>query len=1009
MSEQSQFEEFISKLDNLKITDRVKNLRKIYFDAMPEICVERPRLVTKFYKNNILFGKERVSILEKAKLYRYVLENRTPVVRHEHIYTSRGVGKYMRKKRIEDRSPFAGSTTSKFKGVPLFPEFLAMSLWPELWSISRRKQNPYHLHKEDAKSLNRDIYPFWMNESILERTRARGEKNGEDLQGAELMQRLVFFIASKANCISHTIPDFSRVVNQGLAGIIGEAKQKRDGSTKPDQMEFYAAVAEVLKGVVAYSRNLSSRAREMAREEKKSDRKAELNEIADIYRRVPERPARTFREGLTSIWVCWTAIHIENPNIGLSLGRLDQLLHDLYAEDIRNNPGTEGDALELICLFWLKLGDHVPMMPDAGEQLFGGTGSNQAITIGGVKADDQKKPEDAVNDLTYLMLKATELMKLRDPNLNARYHPEAGHQPEYLERLCETNLKTGATPALHNDRAVIKALENLGDSKVQARDYGVVGCVEPVSNGRAYTASPAILLNLASVLELTLYNGYHRHTGLERENLISKKTGDPAEFADFKRFKGAFQEQLKWMADVTTKFNDELGKTHQRFHPTPLLSALFEGPMEKGKDIVQGGARINGHGVTIIGLADVADSLNAIEKVIYDVKTGDFPELIHAMDKNFEGESKTLRERLKGSPKYGDESTESRKNVEWLVKTIHKCFDKKKAYRDGKYRVGYWTMTNHAGFGRLTGALPSGRKKGENFASGVTPVSGAVPTLLPVLNSVAALPASCITNGMALNIKYTRPGKENEDAIRSHFKASVKAFFKEKVEPAETGGMEIQFNIRDHKRLVEEMKHPKKDSPLLVRVSGYTAYFGDLNKQMQKEIIDRTEYDISGVRPWPIKTYDTVPGPSDGKGVDLSWITRIPGAGILTEGLLELLLSGMKLSLLLYPGFKRNLKDYKGRFLFQTQDKNKGVNVAVVFDDGHMEVVKNPDLDDSYDVEVLFRDEAALLEYLLSGDQDILNVMLKNDVEIKKNANHIFRFGFLAKDLERNIVGLGLV
>ncbi len=1008
MFEQSHFENFMSRIDKCKKTRLVNNQRDNYFEAMPEICVERPRLITKFYKNNILFGKERVSILEKAKLYRYVLENRTPVVRHEYIYTSRGVGKNMRKKRIEDRSPFAGSTTSKFKGVPLFPEFLAMSLWPELWSISKRKQNPYHLDKENAKILNRDVYPFWMDESILERTRARCEKNGEDPKGAELMQRLVFFIASKANCISHTIPDFSRVVNQGLAGIIKKAKQEREDATDPDQKEFYAAVAEVLKGIVAYSRNLSSRAREMAREEKHPDKKTELNEIANIYQRVPNGPARTFREGLTSVWVCWTAIHIENPNIGLSLGRIDQLLYDLYAKDIRNNPGAEGDALELICQFWLKLGDHVPMMPEAGEQLFGGTGSNQAITIGGVKAGEGGKPVDAVNDLTYLMLKATELMELRDPNLNARYYPGI-HQPEYLEQLCETNLKTGATPALHNDRAVIKALTGRGDSEAEALDYGIVGCVEPVSNGRAYTASPAILLNLASVLELTLYNGCHRHTGLKRENLISKETGDPAGFPGFKRFKEAFQEQLEWMADVTTNFNDELGKTHQRFHPTPLLSALFEGPMEKGRDIVRGGARINGHGVTIIGLADVADSLNAIEKVIYLDKKADFPQLIDAMDKNFEKEGKMLRERLKGAPKYGDESNESQANVAWLVNTLHDSFDKKSAYRDGKYRVGYWTMTNHAGFGRLTGALPSGRKKGENFASGVTPVSGAVPTLTPVLNSVAALPAGSITNGMALNIKYTKPGEENEDVMRSHFKATVKAFFKEEVKPAETGGMEIQFNIRDHQRLVEEMKHPRENSHLLVRVSGYTAYFGDLNKQMQKEIIDRTEYDISGGRPWRIKTFEPVQGPSDGNGVDFSWIKLIPGVGRLTDSLLELLLSGMKHSLLLYPGFKRNIENYKGRFLFQTKDKKKEVNVSVVFDDGNMEVVKNPGLNDAYDVEVFFRDEAALLEYLLSGDQDILNVMLKNDVEIKKNANHIFRFGFLAKDLERNIMGLGLV
>ncbi len=996
MSDQLYVESLLTDLDMCDINPGVDELKKAYFRAMPEMCVERPRLVTRFHRDNDLLGKDRISILEKARLYRYVLENRTPVVRHEYIYKNGGVGKPMLQEPLEDTSPFPGSTTNKFKGVPLYPEFLALSLWPELGTISTREKNPYHLSKKDAARLNEEVFPYWMNENILEKTRARREKDGKDSLDVQLMQNMVFFMASKANCISHTIPDFSRVVNKGLSGLITEAREKRDRVAEPEQREFYQAMIEAMEGIVAYARNLSAKAEEMALEEEDGQKKEALLDMAEVCAGVPNLPAQTYREGLTSIWICWTAIHIENPNIGLSLGRLDQILQDLFINDIANQTITVEKALELTCYFWLKIGDHVPMIPEAGEQLFGGTGSNQAITIGGVKANDHDEPEDAVNDLTYIMLKATELMKLRDPNLNARYH-EGIHSPDYLDKLSRTNMITRATPALHNDKAVIEALTHQGNTLEEARDYGVVGCVEPVSNGRAYTASASILLDLPAVLELTLYNGRHRHTGLNR--LISKETGVPDGFRTFEDFKKAFMEQLEWMADLTTNFNNELGRTHMEFFPTPILSSLFEGPMEKGKDVIAGGARINAHGAAIIGLADVADSLNAIEKVIYNDQKASFNALMTAMEDDFKKDQR-LHARLKASPKYGDDSDESSANAQWLVESLHDCFQNKKGYRAEKYRVGYWSMTNHAGFGRLTGALPSGRKGGENFASGVTPVSGASPMLTSTLNSVAALPAQCVSNGMAFNIKYT-PEKnieKNMETMLDPFKASVKGFFGG---PGETGGMEIQFNIMDHERYKEAVKHPERHPELLVRVSGYTAYFVDLNPRMQKEIIDRTEYDISQ-KPWRMKEFDAFPLPSEDKGVDLSWIKRIPGVGFFTDNFLELLLGGMDLSFLFSKGYRRNIQNYTGSILFRTRDED--VAVSASFERGDMKVNKKPDLSAKYDVKIIFKNVTALLEYLFSKDQDILNVMLENDVEVDGNLSHVYRFGHLAKDLQHRIM-----
>lgn len=823
----------------------LKGLRDAYFHAVPEVCIERPRLITEFHVSNGLLDRKKISILDKAKAYRYFLENRTAVVRHRQAHD-----KEMTKFRLTDTSPFAGSTTGKFKGVPVYPELVGLVMWPELKTVSSRSRNPFYITPDEADELNLKIFPQWMKNSVFEVTRARnyeGQFHGPVVvdypDEIKLFQNLVFFLTSKLLCISHTIPDFTKAVNSGLRSMIQEAEQKKGATSDPAKIEFYSALVEVLTGIIAYAKRLAREAEKLAASANTQEERAALEEIATIYNKVPEAPAGSFREALTTVWVCWTAIHLENPNVGLSLGRLDQVLYPFYRKDIDEGKLTVDKAVELVCYLWLKIGDHVPTMNEPGEQLFGGTGSNQAITVGGVDING----EDAVNDLTYVMLKATELMRLRDPNLNARYHIEK-NSDEYLKRISDVNIKTGATPAIHNDVAVIKALMFKGDSAEQARDYGVVGCVEPGSNGRTYGHSAAILLNLPSALELTMFNGKHRHTGTKE---ISPKTGDPATFASFDDFWDAFEKQTRWLVDRATVLNNQFGRTHQDIYPTPILSAFFEGPMEKGKDLIQGGATINSSGATIIGLADVVDSLSAIQKWVFTEKAISFPELLKALQKNFDGEE-PLRQLLMNpskTPRYGNDAPEADALAAKIVKMLDDSFRQKENYRGGKYRVGYWSMTIHAGFGRLTASLPNGRKAGENFASGITPVSGATPHLTPALNSLAKLPAEALSSGVALNIKYTPEKPDN--VMLDNFAATVKAFFSGD-HGTRDGGFEIQFNVVNRETFEDARQHPEKYPELLVRVSGYTAYFRDLNPQMQKEVMERTEYLLSSgdMQPW---------------------------------------------------------------------------------------------------------------------------------------------------------------
>jgi pyruvate formate-lyase/glycerol dehydratase family glycyl radical enzyme len=830
----------------------LKNLRKAYFNAVPEICIERPRLITDFHVTNGLLDQNTISILDKAKAYRHVLENRTAVVRHTHAHD-----KNMYEFSLKDTSPFAGSTTSRFKGVPLYPELIGLFLWPELKSMRRRYPNPFYITPEETDELNLKIFPHWMKKNVVEITRYRDYEAQFHVPNAtgspdelKLLQNWVFFLTSKPLCISHTIPDFSKAVRSGLGSMIDEANDKKSGTDDPSKIKFYSAIIEVLSGIINYSRKLAQEAKQLAAQARDQLEKDRLNEIATTYSKVPEAGAQSFQEALTTVWICWTAIHLENPNVGLSLGRLDQLLYPYYREEVEHGLLTPEKAVELLCYLWLKIGDHVPTMTETGEQLFGGTGSNQAVTIGGVDANG----EDAVNDLTYLILKATELMLLRDPNLNARYHPDKSSD-EYLNRISEVNITTKATPAIHNDKAVIKALvsKDKDNSEEQARDYGIVGCVEPVSAGRTYGHPAAVLINLVSALELALFDGKHRYTGMNKE--ISPETGNPATFGSFDDFWAAFEKQTRWLIDRATLLNDRFGKTHQDFYPTPILSAFFEGPMDKGKDLILGGATINSSGAAIIGLADVVDSLCAINKWVFNKQSIPFSRLLDALRNDFDGDEplRLLLANPEKTPKYGNEHPDADAIAAKVVTMLDDAFRARQNYRGGKYRVGYWTMTLHAGLGRFTGSLPNGRKARENYASGITPVSGVARNLPKALNSVAKLPAEALSSGVALNIKYTPEphyGSNTDD-----FAATVKAFFSGGGGNGD-GGFEIQFNVRSREDFERAMEDPEKYGDFLVRVSGYTAYFKDLNPQMQKEIMERTEYLLSTGNAQPSKPVD---------------------------------------------------------------------------------------------------------------------------------------------------------
>ncbi|MEQ8163644.1 MAG: pyruvate formate lyase family protein, partial [Smithellaceae bacterium] len=337
--------------------------------------------------------------------------------------------------------------------------------------------------------------------------------------------------------------------------------------------------------------------------------------------------------------------------------------------------------------------------------------------------------------------------------------------------------------------------------------------------------------NLVSSLELTLYNGKRPITG---DEVMSIETGDPASFKTFDEFREAFQEQVRWMLGKAIELNEALGLSHQEMLPTPLLSAFFDGPLEKGKDLIFGGARYNASGTTHIGFADTVDSLNAVEKAVFVDKKCTFAELLQALRADFAGYEKLHAYLVNKTPKFGTDDPIAVKNSQNLIRFLYDFYQSHTNYRGGKYKPAYWTMTNHAGQGKLSGALPNGRKANKVFASGITPASQAAQELTTCLRVVGGLDGLCIPMGEALNLKF--PEVNIPDDIK-RFAQTVEAYFR-------SGGLHVQFNIMSYEMLLDAKKNPEKYPELLVRVSGYSAYFKDLNEAMKDEIITRTEYDL---------------------------------------------------------------------------------------------------------------------------------------------------------------------
>lgn len=795
---------------------RLAAFREIHFTRKPVLCPERAGLVTKWCRENGFEsdrdGRPWAPELRQARMLRYVMENKAAVIRSGDL--------------------LAGTTTAQEIGVVLYPDTHATTIWGELLSAAHRDLNPYEISDETRELLHFDVFPYWEKRNVREDVRRR---YGEPL-GQRLDERFAVYFIWKTVAISHTIADFPKLLRLGTSGIAGEIRLARDAADPADaeRIALYDAMLLTLEGLEIYAARLAGVARREALAEPNPTRRAELDRIALVCERTPREPARTLHEALNAIWLAWIALHMENTNAGLSLGRLDQWLQPYFEADLQaaKTPDERhraiANAIELTGCFFLRCTDHLPLIPDIGNFLFGGSSSDQAVTLGGVTPDGG----NGVNDMTFVLLKVTEMLRLRDPNVNARFHLGVNSET-YLRRLCEVNLVTTATPSIHNDAAVMRSLGEFDYPAEHLRDWAATGCVEPTLCGRHFGHTGNIMLNLVAALEMALYDG--RHPLMDWK--VGPATGDPAAdaFGRYEDFEAAYETQLAFLIDRMCEYNDLLGMAHARIRPTPLLSVLTDGTLAKGLDVTRGGARYNTTGVACIGLTDVVDSLTAIRKLVYEERRVGFTDLLRALQDNFAGDAALHALVCRKVPKFGSGDPEAVATANRIAKIAHDLLASHCNHRGAPYTTGFWSMSNHVAFGCLAGALPSGRLSGKPFTPGLTPCALASKHLLDPIRDVARLDPANMTNNIAFNVKVVpRPGGNHAAAV-DELVALAKTY-------VELGGMQMQFNVVGSDTLRDAMAHPERHRDLLVRISGYNAYFVTLNRDMQLELIERAEY-----------------------------------------------------------------------------------------------------------------------------------------------------------------------
>lgn len=791
----------------------------------PEICLDHARAELAISKE--LEGQDIPRITYRAMVYKKYLEDR--------------------KIFISDGELIVGHITSKLRGSPIFADlsmgFFANELDHPKYDFQTRPFDAHIIHEDERRELREELIPYFKGKTledliystdqkqVLEKGFAKTAKCQHIPNFADLMTTVD---------AGHTFVNYEKVLKIGLNGIREEALmfQKRNAQSyihflsKPKE-EFYSAVIMVLDAAIEHIKRYSQMALDMAGRESDPSRKAELLEVSRIAAKVPAQPAETWREALQAIWFVQMLLLCEQVNWGDSFGRFDQYMYPYYKKSVEEDKSiTRQEALELLELFFVKTSEFTELYDYVGALVQIGFPISQNMCIGGQTQDGK----DACNEVTMLVLDAEEQVGLIQPEIAFRIWE--GTPNKYLRRAVEVVRLGRGKPKFYGDRVALEMVRRAYPylSEEELRDYAVIGCIELAIPHISNEFSCTGISNVAKCFDVVLHNGRCSLCG----EMIGLETGDPRNFKTFDEFKEAFRKQMFYSTEIIMKAIKVEMECQAKWNHSPFASSLLEGPLEKGADLIEGGAIDSSFGIQCIGSANTADSLTVIQKLIYDEKKITWDELLQAIDDDWSGHERLRQMAINYVPKYGNDDDYADANMSWVLDSWYDSIEEGNRHRDlfpfygGRYK-GLIALGNAGcSMGEDVGALPDGRKSAAPLADGFSPVQGRdVDGPTAVLKSISKLPNGRFEEGTLLNQRLSPTMLATDEDI-DRFVTYLRAM-------EELGVFHVQFNIVDSKVLKAALAEPEKYKDLLVRVASYTAYYVELDPVTQQDIINRTE------------------------------------------------------------------------------------------------------------------------------------------------------------------------
>ena len=827
-------------------SDRIPKLVENLYAKMPEIESARAVLITESYKQT----ENEPMIIRRAKAFQHILEN-IPIT-------------------IRDLELVVGSSTLAPRGCQTFPEFSYEWLEAELDTVATRTADPFEI-AEETKAELKEADKYWKGKTTSELATS--------YMAPEAIKAIEHNIFTPGNYfyngVGHVTVKYWEVLETGFEGIMEKAQKELDGCSVGDgnyarKSHFLEAVILSCKAVIDYAGRYAKLAQEMAAQTSDPVRKQELFVIAENCSRVPAKGAQNFYEACQSFWFVQQLLQMESSGHSISPGRFDQYMYPYYKKDMEAGTITREFAQELMDCIWVKLNDLNKCRDAASAEGFAGYSLFQNLIAGG----QNKEGEDVTNDLSVMCIQASMHVHLPAPSLSVRVWNGSPH--EFLIKAAELTRTGIGLPAYYNDEVIIPALQNRGLSLEDAREYNIIGCVEPQKAGKTEGWHDAAFFNMCRPLELVFSNG------MDKGEMVGIPTGDVTQMKTFDEFFDAYKKQMEYCISLLVNADNAIDVAHAERCPLPFLSCMIDDCLKEGKSVQEGGAVYNFTGPQGFGIANMADGLFAIRKLVYEDKKVSMKELKEALAWNYDkgldaqsagdmtemimkamqkagrnvdastaeglmktfmgmkpGEQKTQRfkeihDMIDEVPKFGNDIPEVDYFAREVAYTYSKPLQKYNNPRGGKFQAGLYPVSANVPLGGQTGATPDGRYAHTPVADGVSPSAGKdVKGPTAAATSVSRLDHFIVSNGTLFNQKFHPSALSGREGLEK-FVALIRGYFDQK-------GMHMQFNVVDRQTLLDAQEHPEKYKHLVVRVAGYSALFTTLSRSLQDDIIRRTE------------------------------------------------------------------------------------------------------------------------------------------------------------------------